>query len=237
MWLLLSIVYFSYPFTTLIPLSGIQPKSLKIIPSPPGYPVEGQSWEILIIGSQKNWLTWLVVPGTNVTMYSSLGEIVYVTNEEGITNVRYSSSFGKVRFEAKHANYSFGDKWEPQEKFVSTTTAYPILGMYGIFGTLILSRSLSNYKTYGRNKIKLILFCSNLILTIMGFFLSLFWFFAWKWGTEWGFGNTIFNFGVKIMYFPHLFYISIGVILTSFLLAIISILPKRENDFKPSFIS
>jgi hypothetical protein len=216
------LLYFAIPLIKefLIPLSIIQPPMLRIIAYPPGYPVEGQSWVIEVWGSQENYLRWRRVAGANVTMHTSTqGDLTFSTDSEGKVIVKYTSSLGRVSFEVHHKDYIFMASWAPQERFISNNIAYLILGFYGIGSPLLFWNVIADFLKHSkRDTVGKLLFWSTLILMTSGWLLSLYWFIIWRLGTEWGFGNTIAVIGVPILYDPHLFLITLGVVISSFLL-------------------
>ena len=218
----------------------VQPPRLRINAYPPGYPVEGQSWTIEVWVSQENWLTWKTVPNATVIMHTSLqGDLIKTTDSKGKAIFMYTSILGSVNFEAHFNNLDC--LWTPQQRFVSNTTTLLVIGIFGIGSPTVFWSTVSVYRKRKKSDpIGKILSWALLVLTVVGWLLCLIWFNTWKLGTEWGFGDRIISvFNVSILFDPHLFVITVGVLTFTLLIWLKKILfnnRKSRKDILSNYI-
>lgn len=233
---LLIMFFFLLPFSRLIPLQGVGLPQLSLEITPLGYPIEGGTWEIMSWGSVDNGVTWKAVENTNISVITqNNGTFQLVSDIEGKASFRYFEKMGTVSFNASHEEYGIYE-WIPQVSFVDNNLSLFVIGAFGVgtpsaIGQLLLKNKRSN-------KLEKALFYALLVLSFFGWALSFFWFSEWKLGTEWGFGNTIFNLGnYSVNFDPHLWTIFLIVIVLSFLNSLVIIAPnlfgksdkKRKN--------
>jgi hypothetical protein len=215
---LLIVLFFTLPFVEIAPQSGLPIPMLKITAYPPGYPVDGQTWSIDVLGSQTNGQVW--TPMTNATLlmiFSNGSEIAYHTNSSGQVLVQYYSELGQVTFQADATNY-MNAYWTPVDRFVSNSTALFVIGLYGLGGPALFWSVLGDYwKSKKRKPIWDGVFAIALGAGIIGGILSFVWFVTWRFGSDWGFSNTII---APIQYDPHLLYITIILLASTSLLAL-----------------
>lgn len=223
--LMLIFVFFTLPFVKLTPHSMVAIPKLEIVAYPPGYPVDGQSWSIQVLGSQDNGVLWSPIDNATVCMtFSSGSSIIYHTDLNGVTTVMYSSSLGLVSFQATASGY-LDAVWTPVERFVSSTAALFVIGLYGAGGPTIFWSVLADYrKQKAKEAVWNVVFWVSLTTAIVGGLLSLSWFRDWGLGAEWGFSNSIIG---PILYNPDLFYITAILVMSTTILAL------RTKVFKP----
>jgi len=216
MRILLVMIFFILPFSRSIRLQSVPIPELSLDVTPPGYPIEGEFWNIMTWGSVDNGLTWTVVKNANVSIITqNNGTFQLVSDTEGKASFQYFMKMGTVELLASHKEYGTCE-WIPQESFVDNTLSVFVLSVFGLaVPSGIWQILLKNRRS---NKLEKTLFYALLITSAAGWVLSLMWFVNWKLGTPWGFGNTIFAVANYRMNFdPHLWSIFIMVIILSFL--------------------
>jgi len=228
---LLVVLFFMLPFVVGIPLSGVPISQLKVDITPLGYPIEGDSWDIMVWGKESHGVPWEVVENANITVTTQNdGTFQLVSDIEGKASFQYFKRVGTVSFYASHEDYG-AYEWVPQESFVDSNISLFVIGIFGI-GTFsgvweILSRNKR------RNKLEKVCFYALLIMSIIGLTLSFLWFMEWKLGTKWGFGNTILAFSnYRINFDPHLWIISLIVLVLTFLNLILTLNLFHKSDRK-----
>lgn len=214
--LLIILLFFLLPLGRLIPLQGVGLPQLRLDIIPLGYPIDGGSWEIKTWGSVNNGVDWEALGDVNISVIThNSGTFHIVSDKDGKASFQYFKRMGTVAFHASHEEYGIYD-WVPEESFVNNNLSLFVIGIFGLGTPSFIWRLLAKNKR--SNKIEKALFYSLLGLTVIGWTLSFFWFFEWKLGTEWGFGNTIFNLGsYSIDFYPHLWTIFLIVIVLVFL--------------------
>lgn len=220
-------IFFIVPFSQLIMLSGIPIPILKMEVNPPGYPVEGKSWNIQIWGSVDNGRTWETVENASIEINTANeGKFVLLSDEDGKASFSYIEAMGTVGFNASSEKYGT-DEWIPQIRFVDNTVARLVIFFFGLGGSSIIWQAIAKAKR--KDIIDEILYYTLLISSVTGWLLSFYWFFQWKWGTEWGFGNRIVTLYYPICFDPHLIAISTIVMASMFLIGIKTLL-ARDYD-------
>lgn len=210
------VLFFALPFSKLIPHSIIPLPQLNMVINPPGYPVEGKSWDIEVWGSVDSGLTWMPVENATIEISTSnQGKFVLFSDENGKASFTYLKKMGTVSFEAFHEKYGTV-KWAPQIRFVDNNVARIVIVFFGLGGSSIIWQVISKSKR--KDLIDKILFYTLVISSVTGWLLNFYWFFQWKWGTEWGFGNRIVTLYYPVCFDPHLIVISIIVMASMFLI-------------------
>ena len=231
-------IFFMLPFSKLIPLQGIPLPELRLVISPYGYPIEGDSWDIMTWGSANNGVNWNIAENTkiNITTQND-GTFQLVFDIDGKASFQYFKEMGTVAFYVFHEEYG-AYEWVPQESFVDNNLSLFVIGTFG-FGTFsgiweIVSRNKR------KNMIEKILYYPLLATSIIGLILSLLWFMKWQLGTKWGFGNTIMFLGnYRVNFDPHLWAILLIVLVLAFLNLILTnnlFQKSRNKPKKPDYV-
>jgi len=196
-------------------LSGISIPMLEMKVQPPGYPVEGRSWDIRIWGSMDNGLTWVQVENATIEIdTSNKGKFVVFSDDKGMASFPYTSEMGTVIFKSFHEKYG-SCEWIPQIRFVDNNVARIFILLYGVGAPSIIWQVISKNKR--KDIVDKVLYYILLLSSITGWLLSFYWYFQWKGGTEWGYGNMIVTLYYPISFDPHLIAISAVVIASTFL--------------------
>jgi hypothetical protein len=214
--LFIILLFFLIPLGRFIPLQGVGLPQLKMDVTPLGYPIDGGTWEIKTWGSVNNGVDWTTLGDVNISVTThNNGTFHIISDEDGKATFQYLKTMGTVAFHASHKEYGTYD-WVPEESFVDNNLSLLVLGIFGVGTPSFIWQLLA--KNRRSNKIEKALFYSLLGLTVIGWTLSFFWFYEWKLGTEWGFGNAIINLGFySIDFYPHLWTIFLIVLVLVFL--------------------
>lgn len=223
---LIVVLFFALPFVTLIPLSiGPPTPTLKVVVVPPGYPIEGTPWSIKVWGSLDNGHTWNPVKNATIEISTSnQGDFVLYSDDQGTASFMYLKEYGTTTITVITEEYG-SSEWVPQTTFVSNSEALIIISAFGICTPSVGWQILSKLKR--KDAIDKILFYVLLVSLVLGFLLSFLWFYQWKFGTEWGFGNRIITFPYPLDFDPHLIVIASVAVISGFLSSL-KLLFKRK---------
>jgi hypothetical protein len=226
------VIFFLLPFSTLIPLQGIPTPELRLVITPYGYPIDGNSWDIISWGSANSGVNWNIAANTNISITTqNEGTFQLVSDTDGKASFQYFKKMGTVVFSAFHEDYgAYG--WVPQESFVDNTLSLFVIGTFGIGTFSGIWEILSRNKR--KNIFEKTLYYPLLVTSIIGVTLSLLWFMKWKLGTQWGFGNTILFLGdYRINFDPHLLAILVIVLILAVLNLILANNLFQKSHEKP----
>jgi hypothetical protein len=225
--LLIVLLFFIIPFSKGIPLSILPPEPmLKVAVVPPGYPVEGTPWNIKIWGSTDGGLKWYPLKNATIEINTSnQGDFVLYSDDQGTASFTYTKSLGSITVKATSEKYGI-DEWVPQISFISNQIALVVISLFGLGMPSAVWQVLSKLKR--KDVIDKILFYVLLVFSVIGWVLSLLWFWAWKFGSEWGFGNRIITLFYPVYFDPHLIVIVL-IVLASGLLSTLKLLFARRS--------
>jgi len=213
--LLIAILFFTLPFLKGLSLSGLPIPALNVAVVPPGYPVEGTPWNIKIWGSTDNRLTWYPVKNATIEISTSnQGDFVLYSDDQGMASFTYTKSLGTITVKATSEKYGISE-WIPQTSFVSNQIALVVISLFGLGTPSVVWQVLSELKR--KDVVDKILFYVLLAFSVAGWVLSLLWFWEWRFGSEWGFGNRIFILFYPVYFDPHLIVTALTVLASGFL--------------------
>jgi len=213
--ILIIVLFFALPSARLIQLSGVPTPELKVTVVPPGYPIEGTPWSIKVWGSLDNGVTWTPVNNATIEINTTnQGGFVLYSDEQGTASFVYLTEYGTTTIVVVSEEYG-SSEWVPQTSFVSNDVALIVISAFGIGTPSAIWKILSKSKR--KDVIDKILFYVLLVSSIMGFFLSFLWFYQWKLGSEWGFGNQITTSFYLLDFDPHLIVIASVALISGFL--------------------
>jgi hypothetical protein len=195
------VMFFILPFVKLVPLSIVPQSEITMTVTPPGYPINGASWSIQVWGSNDSGVTWIEVDNATINVSTSnKGTFQLFSDAEGKASFMYVGGMGTVSFSVFDGRYGTYD-WIPQSSFVPNNLSLFVIGVFGVGTPSIIWEVLS--KNRKKNFIEKVLYYPLLISLVSGWALSFYWFANWRFGTEWGFGNTIVPMGNYSIDFSH----------------------------------
>lgn len=200
--LLLVLFFFIVPALKGIPLSGIPLNILRLDIVPPGYPVPGDLWHIKVWGSV-NSIDWHEVSNCTVVLITEIGNYEHHTDDQGSLDIRYLSDYGRVTIRAFKEGYDLPKDWIPVERFIGNQTARLFITLYGLGLPTSTWQTVKHYRKQ-RRKLDYVGkgFLAMLLLTgVLGWTLSFIWLIDWKYGTSFGYSNSIV---AGLSYDPHL---------------------------------
>ena len=191
---------------------------LKMIITPPGYPVSGANWLVQVFQRTYQGQPWVLANDSVILMRTAEGNFSYKasTGQVGIT---FTPAFGGVAFYAQKAGFASAS-YDPQTVFLPNELAYLVAGFY-LFGGGLTAYGTILERERKAKKPRLVkaLTYSTLAFVGPGYVLSIIWMWKWNFGTAWGFGNDITG---GISFLPHLFVITaISAVLSAALLGTI----------------
>jgi hypothetical protein len=210
------LLFFIIPLSEGIVSSVVPPVPiLKVDVVPPGYPVEGTPWNIKIWGSTDNGLTWYPVKNATIEISTSnQGDFVLYSDDQGMASFTYTKNLGTITINVTSEEYGISD-WVPQTSFISNQIALVVISLFGLGTPSVVWQVLSKLKR--KDLVNKILFYVLLVFSVIGWILSLIWFWEWRFGSEWGFGNQIFTLFYPVCFDPHLVVIALIVLASGFL--------------------
>lgn len=222
---LIAVLFFTLPFVTLIPHSVFPIPVLNVVVVPPGYPIEGTPWSIKVWGSFDNGRTWNPVKNATIEISTSnQGDFVLHPDDQGTASFTYVKEYGTTTITVITEEYG-SSEWVPQTTFVSNQIALIVISLFGIGTPSIVWQILSKLKR--KDVIDRILFYVLLVSSVMGWLLSLYWFYQWKLGSEWGFGNQIITLFYPLDFYPHLIVIALVALASGFLSSLKLLFERR----------
>jgi len=225
--LLIVLLFFIIPFSKGIPFSISPPEPiLKVVVVPPGYPVEGTPWNIKIWGSTDSGLTWYPVKNATIEISTSnQGDFVLYSDDQGTASFTYTKSLGTMTVQVTSEKYGISE-WVPQTSFVSNQIALVVISLFGLGTSSVIWQVLSKLKR--KDSVDKILFYVLLVSSVIGWVLSLLWFWEWRLGSEWGFGNRIITLFYPVYFDPHLIVIVLIVLASGFLSTLKLLFERRS---------
>lgn len=194
-------------YTGFVLFSGQQvpQPQLKVMVSPPGYPIIGTTWEVQVFQRSYIGQPWELAANSSVLM-TTTGEGNFSFNaNSGEVGITYTQSFGQVKFFAEKSGFESA-VYRPQTVFFPNEVAYLVIGFYLFGGGLsVYEVSFEVRPTEKRSRFRRILTYCTLVSVSIGYILSVEWVQVWSFGTAWGFGNDILG---GVSFFPHLFAIT-----------------------------
>ncbi|MDV3278659.1 MAG: hypothetical protein LYZ69_09400 [Nitrososphaerales archaeon] len=193
--------------------------TLRLVVSPPGYPIVGESWNVRIWQRVYPGQAWVPASNSTLLMISTAGNFAFGPTNGSVV-VPYSSDLGGVNFLAQKSGFTTAS-WQPQTTFIQNDFAYLVMGFYIFGGGLSFYEiSFEFVKRGRRNQVLRVISIAAALSIGTGYVLAVVWLQRWSFGTAWGFGNDILD---GIRFDPDL------LLLTAFNVVISSVVLKLQR--------
>jgi hypothetical protein len=203
-------LFFAFLAGTGILLSGVQLPQLKMEVSPPGYPPDGEFWNISIWEFKMFESGWIKCSNGTVILYSEAGErYIFYTDIEGTVKIEYRPEYGKVKIEAIKEGFQ-GAIWIPAHRFLNLNI---VIAFYSIF-VAVCGVTVKVVKRFFKLEKKLSALVKSIgyvvsITQIVLMFLATKWFWDnYKNSSTWGFSSVIWG----PIEFEHLILLSVSLV-------------------------
>ena len=209
-----------------IPASILPPlyPELKIEASPPGYPPNGETWEIAVW--ERNGSSWVKSSNASVTLFLETGETrTILTGSDGEAAVEYRPEFGTVRIEASKEGFPTV-AWIPASRFVSLAIAMAFYTVFFALAGITVTSMRAFFKSESQlpKIVRIPGYCAGVTLVIFSFLAGRWFFKNLQTGPTWGFNDAVFG----PITFEHLF-IALGLLACLILLYEIALWTFRHR--------